>query len=578
MLKRICSLLILLLTSSIAFGQGFVVNKCDVDITLNKEGYFDVIENYNIYFTTSKHGIFRDIITEYKLQTSDGEIEKRILVIKNIEVTGHPFIVSSNFEQRKNGKIKIKIGDKSRMIFGHQHYEIKYRVYNAFIFENDLVEFYWNIKPSGWQALFKQIDFTIHVPKNIPLSAKNCFVYAGKAGNTKPSEDFIYSYSNGVFSAKSQKRSYSIPEPILGEIPGHYPDQEVTVLIKLPKDAIAENFIITPIWQEYIWVGILVLLLLAFWIVWLKYGKDDKVIAATSYYPPKGIDPAMAGYLINDKEDTSDLIALIPHWASHGFITIKEIPKKGFLGKADMKLTRLKSLPKTVPKYEIQMFNSIFDSGSNKVLISSLSNTFYTTMSEAKRTLKKAAQEYYLSQSNSVMKITLVLAVFLGILLFVLFNYMYGPLAAIISTVVCIFIAFMSFYMRKKNRKGNVVFSELKGFRQFIKLAEVNRIKILIEQDTQYFEKTMSYALAFGLLDKWAEKFDALNVSPPNWYVTSGITLMGMSAFAHSFSNSMSQAQSNMVSSPSIGGGSGSSMGGGGFSGGGFGGGGGGSW
>src|SRR5690606_40880080 len=115
------------------------------------------------------------------------------------------------------------------------------------------------------------------------------------------STDFDYSYTHGVFSGKSHEYTYSVP------------GQDVTVLIKLPLGSIKENFITVPLWQQYGWIGILGLLLFSFWVVWWKYGKDDKVIAATTYYPPKDMDPAMAGFLINDKEDTSDLISLIPH-------------------------------------------------------------------------------------------------------------------------------------------------------------------------------------------------------------------------------------------------------------------------
>lgn len=562
MFKKIYSLLIILLVSISTFAQGFMVDSCNVDIVLHKEGYFDVVEKYNLNFSEAKHGIFRDIITDYSLQTNDGKIEKRNLVILNAEVLGHPFTINSSFGQLKDGKVTIKIGDKNKVLTGKQYYEIRYRVYNAFLFANDLVEFYWNIKPSDWQAVFNVIKFTIHVPDNIPLSAENCFVYAGGSGTSTLSKAYDYSYSNGVFSAKSHPFTFSTP------------GQNVTVLVKLPKNSIAKNFIIVPIWQKYIWVGILGILVIAFWMVWFKYGRDDKVITTTSYYPPKGIDPAMAGYLINDKSDTTDLIALIPHWASQGFITIENIPKNGFFGSPDMKLTRIQNIPQTAPEYELEMFNEIFDPFNDIVLISSLRNIFYITMNNAKSTLKNVAQEYYVPQSNKVMKITLVVTAILGILLCIVFGFIFGPLAAVVSLFTGIFLASMTFYLRKKNSKGNQVFSELKGFRHFIKLAEVDRIKTLIEQDTHYFEKTMSYALAFGLLDKWAKKFDALNIPPPNWYTSSGTAIIGMSAFSHSFASSMSNAQSSMVSSPS----SSSSSSGGGSSGGGFGGGGGGSW
>jgi len=560
-MKKIILFFPLLLLSAFAFAQGFIVNKMTADIFLNAEGYFDVVENYELEFTQAKHGIFRNIVTEYEVANSEGKVEKRKLVIQNIDVVGHPFEVSSKLEQRLNKNIEIKIGDKNKLLTGLQHYEIKYRVYNAYLFDQDLVQFYWNIKPEGWQAIFRKIDLNIHTPEGAILSSENCFVYAGNTGSTSLAENFSYDYSHNTFSAKSPDFFYSAP------------GQSVTVLVKLPKDLIQETYITTPLWQEYGWVGIIACLLIIFWRVWWKYGKDEKVIATTSYYPPKGIDPAMAGYLINDRDDASDLIAFFPHWASQGYISITEIPKSGIFGKADMKLTKLKNLPLNVPEYESKLFYSLFNIWGNTVLMSSLTNTFYTVMNVLKKNLRQSAQTYYEARSNKIMKITIGVSIALSVILCPVFLFVFGILAAVLVVVTCVFIAIMSFYLQKKNPKGDAVFSELKGFKQFIKMAEVNRIKTLIEQDPNYFEKTMSYALAFGLLDKWAEKFDALNIPPPNWYHSSSGQFLGMTAFSKSFSHSISTAQSSMVSTPSS-----SSSSGGGSSGGGFGGGGGGSW
>jgi uncharacterized membrane protein len=196
-------------------------------------------------------------------------------------------------------------------------------------------------------------------------------------------------------------------------------------------------------------------------------------------------------------------------------------------------------------------------------------------MNAAKKQMREIANEnYYETKSNLVMKITIGLAVVFGVLLCILFLYTFGPIAAVLSAITSVFIASMSFYLQKKNSKGNSILSELKGFKQFIKIAEINRIKMLLEEDPKYFEKTMSYALAFGLLDKWADKFDTLNLPPPNWYTSNGVGLMNMHTFSQSFSGNIANASSNMVSSPS----SSSGGSGGGSSGGGFGGGGGGSW
>ena len=147
-----------------------------------------------------------------------------------------------------------------------------------------------------------------------------------------------------------------------------------------------------------------------------------------------------------------------------------------------------------------------------------------------------------------------------------------GLFAALAIIPTSIFLLTMSVHLIKKNAKGNRALSDLKGFKQFIKVAEENKLKMLLQESPSYFENTMSYALAFGLFNQWAKKFEALNLQPPNWY-SSTTGAMTMNNFSNSFSSSISSAKSTMISSPSS-----SSSGGGGSSGGGFGGGGGGSW
>ena len=474
-MKRIIIGCVLFLISYATFAQGFSVLKFTADFYLNKEGYFDVVENYEVEFVQPKHGLYREILTNYSLKNTEGKTEKRHLVIQNIEVPNHHFEVSSKFQQRMEGKIEIKIGDKDKLVSGTQHYEIRYRVYNGFLFDGDKVQFYWNIKPNGWPVIFQNISFNIHTPEGSVLSPENCFVYAGNTGNTAVSNDFEYQYSNGKFSGKSTQYYFSAP------------GQDVTVLVKLPQNLIKENIIKLPLWQQYGWIGVLAALLIIFWLVWLKFGKDDKAISVTSYYPPKGVDPAMAGFLINDRDDASDLIALIPHWASQGLIEIEEIPKTGLFGKADMKLTKLKDLPIPVLEYEHRMFSSLFNIWGNEVLVSSLNSSFYVVMNLCRKDLKETAQQHYESSAKKVMKITTGVAVVLGVILSPVFLFTVGVVAGVLAPVVCVFIAFMSFFLQKKNHRGNAVYSELKGFKQFIKLAEVNRIKALLEQDPLYF-------------------------------------------------------------------------------------------
>ncbi|MBZ0327162.1 MAG: DUF2207 domain-containing protein [Altibacter sp.] len=562
---RIVFVLLALIIFPKSFSQDFDVDYCKVDIYIHKDGYFDVVENYDLRFKIPKHGIYRNIQTNYKLLTSEGEQETRRIKISDIEVPGYKFEAPFSFEQKLSDNLQIKIGDANVTLVGPQHYEIKYRVTNAFLHEDNRIVFYWNIKPDGWWAVFKKIDFTIHLPEGISLGNEDIFVYSGNTGTEQISTEIGVSNENGVITARSFPNFVS------------YAGQSVTVLVNLPPNSVKEIKPLWPFWTQHGWLLVIGALLTGFYLVWRRFGKDDRVIAASSYYPPQQMDPAMAGYLINDREDTSDLISLIPYWGSKGIITMQEIPKKNWFSKSDTKLTRINALPENAPLYEQKIFKGLFGSTNSaskkEVLVSSLKDSFYTTMTSAKTILKKEAQQYYEPKSEKVKKISLAALILWPILLVPPVLFMWGVFAAVMVVVTCVFLLFMNNFMAKKNAKGNKVLSELKGFKRFIKVSEQGKLKMLLQDDPAYFETTMGYALAFNMFDKWAAKFDALNVQPPEWYSSTSYSSMNMNNFSQSFSSSMSSARSTMVSSPSS-----SSSGGGGSSGGGFGGGGGGSW
>ncbi|MBT8275769.1 MAG: DUF2207 domain-containing protein [Bacteroidia bacterium] len=561
MKKHILTVFIALFTLSLGYAQGFIVENFTVDIYISEEGYFDVVEKYDVNFTQDKHGIYRTIQTKYDMLTSEGKKEKRTIRIDNIEVPGHKSDINNKFSRKLEGWVKIKIGDANKYVFGPQQYEIRYRVTNAFLYEERDTRFYWNLKPNQWYAPFNSIDFRIHLPENTTVDGANIFVYSGNTGNTMPSKDFTTDYTGNVFSGSSKE----------GVISSY--GQAVTVLVNFNPGSIAEVKPFFPFWTKYGFTIIMALLISGFYLLWKKFGKDTRVTTTTSYYPPEGMDPAMAGFLINDREDTADLISLIPYWGHRGHIRMEEIDNKGWFSKDDVKIIKLKDIPGDAPNYERKIFDGLFSGGKDEVLVSSLKNKFHTTMSSAKTQLRKAAQIYYFPKSRKA-RGCIWGALFVLLLLFVpLSLYLWGFLGAILMFVTFILLFILNIFMIKKNKKGDVVFSELKGFREFIKTAEENKLKMLLKESKVYFESTMGYALAFGTFKVWARKFEAMKLEPPSWYTSHTHGHFNMNQFSKSFSSAITSTQSTMVSSPSS-----SGSGGGGSSGGGFGGGGGGSW
>ena len=132
------------------------------------------------------------------------------------------------------------------------------------------------------------------------------------------------------------------------------------------------------------------------------------------------------------------------------------------------------------------------------------------------------------------------------------------------------------------------------GFRRFLETAEKDRLRLLVEQDPQYFYNVLPYAYVLGVSSKWIARFDEIADAPPTW-LEGGDSLNGVAVMdtidrsMRSFGHAMTSEPHATFSGGSSGGSwssssssdsswSSSSSSGGGSSGGGSGGGGGSSW
>lgn len=142
----------------------------------------------------------------------------------------------------------------------------------------------------------------------------------------------------------------------------------------------------------------------------------------------------------------------------------------------------------------------------------------------------------------------------------------------IISTFL---ISFMASMIPKRTEYGKEKFNEILGFRNFIKVAEKERLEALIESEPEYFYNTLPYAQVLGLTKVWKDKFKDITLEPPTYYY-GGITYYNVDRIIRDM-NSITEDATYVAASTS-GGDSGGGFSGGGFSGGGSGGGGGSSW
>ncbi|MCL2818365.1 MAG: DUF2207 domain-containing protein [Actinomycetia bacterium] len=121
---------------------------------------------------------------------------------------------------------------------------------------------------------------------------------------------------------------------------------------------------------------------------------------------------------------------------------------------------------------------------------------------------------------------------------------------------------------------GDDYMGRLLGFREFLKVAEKDRIEMLLEENPSYFFDTLPFALVMGVTGIWADKFKDIEMQPPEWFTSDSGVPFAPIIFMNTMNSSLNTMSTVATSSPAQSGGSS----GGGFSGGGFGGGGGGSW
>jgi uncharacterized membrane protein YgcG len=552
--------------------EAFLIRHYSIDVKINKNASLDFTETLDVHFAEPRHGIIRSIQYQYPLQSLPAGVEK---AERQMEANGYAHIIIENikvphwkFSINKSGDYEnIRIGSSDKYVEGDQQYVIKYQVLNAINFFQNHSEFYYNLIGNQWATTIDSAEFKVELPQAL-RDTPYYFVASGSYGS-KENNTVSKWTGNRIFTGHITKA-----------LRAH---EGLTVGIAFPKD-----FLIKPdyTFRGVGWLTLPVIVLIAMYYTWKKWGKDEQVTIQTEYYPPENISPSISGYIIDDKLNQRDLTALVPYWGAGGFLKVNETQKSSLLGiikSKDFEFIKVKELPETALQFEKTLFAGIFETG-DKVKLSDLKNVLYSTMEKAKSQLENEINEedYYVKYSRGMG----CFFPFLGFASLVIGFFalvddwqekLWLGIALIVSGIILIAFGFL---MTKKTRKGTLLFQKLLGFKEFIKTVEKDRLQEFLKQDENYFDKVLPYAIVFDMADKWKDKLKGLEIPPPKWYsgYYPGSTFNTM-MFMNSLDHSMNEMTNTFYSSPHSSGSSGGSFsGGGGFSGGGFGGGGGSSW
>ena len=250
--------------------------------------------------------------------------------------------------------------------------------------------------------------------------------------------------------------------------------------------------------------------------LWFKYTKKYPIIV--QYMPPKWINPAEAWLLYNLKVDPTDLTSLIYWWKYQKYIDIETYiwrnTKKEFI-----KLIKMQDLPYNVPVFESAVFDSIFCMWNVKVIEEWFQLRYALLLEDLeyhwikKWWIEKSVVSEY---SKNVYNI-LIMMFFCWTYLYLTELWYVFPKFWVILLILFFACIFFGWYMDwwhgfNFTDKWAKLASHIIWYKKFIKSCDENKIKLLLQEDPLFVDKTLPFATAFGLETEFIKKISPLRV------------------------------------------------------------------
>lgn len=569
----------------------FVINSFEADYYLvkneNNVGELKVTEKITADFVNfnQNHGIERALPEKYK----NHNLNLKIISIK--DQTGEAL----NYSTRKqNDNLILKIGNADKYVNGLQTYVITYHLQDPITFFNNHDEWYWDVNGDQWKQPMRSVSANIYMPNNLASALHKTYqpiCYTGVYKSTDQACHITKESSNdGTIIKISANTELSAGENlsfVIGFNKSTFTKYKLSTRQLVVKIAFLGGCLGLPALGAF----------LIMFSKWKKVGRDPKGkgIIVAQYSVPDEINPMLADFILHENMRTSSVSAAIVEMCIKGYLKLYEVKKDKLIGSnKEYELEVMKST-EDLSSEESQIVSAIFNGSptvGRRVNISKLGTNLYKKITKIKSAVsqKSTDQGYFMYNPEKARNIYSVwggLLIALGIIPFFFFR------SALLFTsgfiLAGIIVLIFNRYMPQKTLKGVAMKDYLLGIKEYMQLAESERIKFLQSPETaekvsvdvndsrqlvKLYEKLLPYAMLFGIEKQWATQFASLykNNESPEWY--SGSSTFRPQIFSNSL-NSFSRAALSSFNAPTS---SGASGFGGGFSGGGGGGGGGGGW
>lgn len=540
--------------------SGYYLSNYNVQINVEKDRTLRVKESITAHFESGlSNGIYRYIPLTQTVGYFD---ENDKFVEKNYRSSIDGFTYNSDttsiYNQfRENGYQFYALKRKGELVNKEYTFEFGYNYHLPDDRESDFDMLYYNIIGTGWDTSIKNLTFSVEFPDDGGLRESGLEFYVGRLGESVSTDSrFSYSVNGNVVTGSCNNLRY-------GEAVTLYTDFEEGYF-KVEKSLLA----------DFVILGIAIIGVIAIVLLYVKHKKKNDIVEVVQFKAPEGLSPVEAGYIIDGIVTGDDISALIVYWASKGFVKIEQQGD-------DNIITKVKELPEGAKEHQRIFFAELFkrgDSVSAKSLSSinphvgeKIKNSvegkevlYFNTKGKksALATLIWPLVALVISALNVAME-SLKMPLFLWRLLIIAvafvgafwhmeicdrrFKYGRGKfwtlwaisfLIAVAPLVVNIFIGegycdtfgsriwliilpiatvLIYRFLERHSSKGRQVMGDLLGLRNFILLAEKDRIEALANENPTVFYDVLPFAYVLGVSDVYMEKFKDVPIAKPQW-------------------------------------------------------------
>ena len=623
---------LLLIAAPAAAGAEERITHFLSDVAIQPDSSLEVTETIDVRAEHNQinHGIYRDFPTRYR-----GRHGSQIRVgfsFHSATLDGMP--VPASTEAHGNG-VRIKIGDPDKYVdVGEHRYVIRYRTTRQIGRFKDFDELYWNATGNGWAFPIDLAQARIRLPQPARLGQRAA--YTGPEGSTatnasvveeRPGE--ILFQTTGLGPNEGLTVAVAFPKGVVAE-----PSSGSRLA-----DWLADNG--PPVVGGAALVG-----LLAFYVwAWHRVGRDPRAGTVVPIFaPPDELTPAAMRYISNMGSDNRVFAAALVDMGVRGHVRMV-VEDGGWFSRKKTRLERT-SAAQPLPDEEQVALTQLASTGESIVMEQKNHAKFSAAKKALEQSLKQryegklfnknwgwaiagvllfVAAAWLVAASivaASGLDVTLVLvplgaaatvalllawvqtATAVGKCLATGIAFGFGALAVATGApilfqalqtgwwlpfaplVVALPVALSAFmWIDAPTKEGRQVLDRVAGFKQYLSITERERLdRMTAPEDTpEVFEKYLPYALALGVENRWADRFQgvlAAAAADPGrqqgfaWYSGHSSPWSNPGGFVGTVGSSLASTISAASTAPGSSGGSG----GGGSSGGGGGGGGGGGW